>query len=194
MSSKSKFLQAGALFFAAVLLVWQLVPTYDKEPEKTQALVADWFGVGVSVTEMDESGNPKRSFTASRLTHYEAQNMTDMLEPHFTLIPENKIPWNLTAGKGRTFHGDHTTDITRIDLWNEVTVWQPKESTASPMKMLTSTLAIFPDEAFAQTDQLVEFDQPGHRLQGVGMRAKFNERSMELLNKVRSEHVRQSLL
>jgi lipopolysaccharide export system protein LptC len=191
--NKTKSLQAVGIVLALILLVWQLVPSFEKDPVKSQALVADWFGVDVAVTEMDEVGNPKRAFTAARLTHYEAQNMTDLLEPHFTLIPESKIPWHLNAGKGRTFHGAHTTDITRIDLWNEVTVWQPKESTPRPMRMITSTLAIFPDEAFAQTDQRVDFDQPGHRMSGEGMRAKFNERSMELLNKVRSEHVRQPL-
>jgi lipopolysaccharide export system protein LptC len=191
--NRVKFLQAGAVFLGLVFLVWQLIPADKKDETKNQALIADWFGVDVAVTEMDEAGNPKRAFTAARLTHYEAQHMTDLLEPSFTLIPESKIPWHLTAGKGRSFHGAHTTDIERIDLWNEVSVWQPPQATQTPMRMNTTTLAIFPDKAFAQTDQHVEFDQPGHKLSGEGMRANFNEQSMELLDKVRSEHVRQPL-
>jgi LPS export ABC transporter protein LptC len=119
--------------------------------------------------------------------------MTDLLEPKFTLIPETNIPWHLSAGKGRSFHGVHTTDISRIDLWNDVTVWQPSAATRTPMRMNTSTLAIFPDKALAQTDQIVFFDQPGHKLSGQGMRAMFNEQSLELLDKVRSEHVRKPL-
>lgn len=191
MTSKIKFLQCSGIFLALVFLVWQLIPSVEVEEQKTQALVADWFGVDVAVTEMDEEGNPKRSFSAKRLTHYAAQKMTDLLEPSFTLIPETKIPWRLTATKGRTFHGDHTTDIARLDLWNDVTVWQPKEFTATPMRMVTSTLSVFPDTAVALTDQHVDFDQPGHTISGEGMKANFNEKSMELLDNVRSEHVRQ---
>lgn len=192
--NKLKFLQGGGIVLALVLLVWQLVPAPEKELIPTRPLTADWFGVNVSVTEMDDYGKPKRSFSADRLTHYQAENMTDLIEPRFTLIPESKIPWHLSAGMGRTYHGSHTTDITRVDLWDEVTVWQPKESTPSPMKMITSKLSVFPESATAETDQRVDFQQPGHTLSGQGMRANFNERSMELLDKVRSEHVRQSLL
>lgn len=189
-----KSLQHLALVCACVLLVWQLIPSMEKQEEKNQALVADWFGVDVAVTEMDEQGNPKRVFTAARLTHYAAQQMTDLLEPRFTVIPASQIPWHLSAGKGRSFHGARTTDITRMDLWNEVTVWQPSSATKNPVRMSTSTLAVFPEKSLAQTDQFVFFDQPGHKLSGQGMRAKFNEQSMELLDKVRSEHVRKPLL
>jgi len=189
--NKLKFLQSGGIFLALVFLVWQLIPSVEVEEQKSQALVADWFGVDVAVTEMDETGNPKRSFSAARLTHYTGQKMTDLLEPSFTLIPETKIPWHVTAAKGRSFHGEHTTDIARLDLWNDVTIWQPKESTPTPMRMMTSTLTIFPDTAMAHTDQHVDFDQPGHKLSGQGMRANFNQKSMELLDNVRSEHVRQ---
>jgi lipopolysaccharide export system protein LptC len=191
--NRFKFLQAGGILLSLTFLVWQIIPAPEKQKKPSIGLVADWFGVDVSVTEMDEAGHPKRSFSAARLTHYEAQNITDLVEPRFTLIPENKIPVHLTAAKGRSFHGAHTTDIERIDLWNEVSVWQPPEATRAPMRMNTSTLAIFPEKATAETDQYVEFNQPGHRLSGQGMRANFNDQSMELLDKVRSEHVRQPL-
>jgi lipopolysaccharide export system protein LptC len=53
----------------------------------------------------------------------------------------------------------------------------------------TSTIAIFPDKEFAQTDQRISFDQPGHRLTGTGLKAYFDTQAMELLSNVRSEHV-----
>lgn len=187
---KLKLLQGGGIFLALVLLVWQMIPSEKNETTQRQALVPEWFGVDVAVTEMDELGQPKRSFSAARLTHYTEQNMTDMLKPSFTLIPESKIPWRLTAAKGRSFHGGHTTDIERIDLWTDVVVWQPKEATPRPMRMNTSTLSVFPDDALALTDQPVALDQPGHTITGKGMRANFNEKTMELLDNVRSEHVR----
>jgi LPS export ABC transporter protein LptC len=191
MTQKLKFLQSGSLVLALIFLVWQLMPTVQIDAKKSQDRVPDWFGIEVSVTEMDETGNPKRSFSAARLTHYTDEKITDMVEPSFTLIPESKIPWRLTAAQGRTFHGETTTAIDRLDLWDDVTVWQPKETTATPMRMLTSALSIYPDTALAQTDARVVFDQPGHQISGQGMRANFNDKSIELLDNIRSEHVRQ---
>lgn len=191
--NKHKYLQGGLIIALLVLLVWQLIPSDKQTEEKLQALVPDWFGVEVAVTEMNEQGKPKRSFSAQRLTHYAEQNMTDLIDPHFTLYPEDKIPWHLAAEKGRSFHGKHTTDIERLDLWHDVTVWQPEEATPTPMRMHTSTMAIFPEQAFAETDQFVEFEQPGHTLTGEGLRARFNDQSMELFNNVRSEHVPQNV-
>lgn len=181
------FFQLFILLAGAGLIVWELMPTHDKDmTEETLAFVPEWFGVDVRVIEMNELGLPKREFHADKMVHYKAQNMTDLFKPHFTLFNERNEPWHLEGDKGRTFHGKRTTDIDRLDLWQNVALWQA--TPLRPTRMTTSTIAIFPEQAFAQTDQAVEMKQPGQLLTGVGLKAFFDTQSVQLLSQVRSEH------
>lgn len=183
-----QYLKSFALFSLVALLVFQLIPDHTADAT-TQAKrhTADWFGRDVLAIEMNEHGTPKRQFHADELTHYLEENVTDMVEPHFTLFKENTPNWHLEGHKGRTFHGQHTTDIARLDLWQEVKLWNDDKT--KPVNVNTSTIAIFPEKEFAQTDQPISFDQPGHRLTGTGLKAYFDTQAMELLSNVRSEHV-----
>ncbi len=179
--------QLLVLFVGAALIVWELVPAPETEmEEKRLAFVPEWFGEDVRVIEMNENGLPKREFHADKMVHYREQNMTDLFKPHFTLFNEKNEPWHLEGDKGRTFHGKRTTDIDRLDLWKNVTLWQ--ETAKRPTRMTTSTIAIFPEKEFAQTDQAVAMNQPGQILTGVGLKAFFDKQAVELLSQVRSEH------
>lgn len=187
MKRMQTFLQFMLLFVGAAFLVWELIPASEKEEkEETLAFVPEWFGIDVRVIEMNELGYPKREFHAEKMVHYQAQNMTDLFKPHFTLFNEKNEPWHLEGEKGRTFHGKRTTDIDRLDLWKNVTLWQ--QTPARPTRMTTSTIAIFPEQEFAQTDQAVALNQPGQLLTGVGLKAYFDKQSVQLLSQVRSEH------
>lgn len=180
--------KALGLFSMVALLVWQIIPNDTLESKaETQYHTPDWFGHDVLAIEMNEQGTPKRQFHATTLTHYLDENVTDMVEPHFTLFKDNTATWHLQGNKGRTFHGQHTLDIARLDLWQDVRLWSDDKS--RPVTVKTSTIAIFPEKEFAQTDQYISFDQPGHRLTGTGLKAHFNTQAMELLSNVRSEHV-----
>jgi lipopolysaccharide export system protein LptC len=175
------------LFVGSAFIVWELMPATDDEPvTQAVAYVPEWFGVDVRVIEMNEKGLPKREFHADKMLHYTEQNMTDLFNPSFTLFNDKKEPWHLSGNKGRTFHGKRTTDIDRLDLWQNVTLWQDRPD--RPTHMTTSTIAIFPEQEFAQTDQAVSLKQPGQLLTGVGLKAFFDKQSVELFSQVRSEH------
>lgn len=181
-------LKSLTLFSLVALLVWQLIPDHTvTQSAQAKRHTADWFGRDVLAIEMNEHGTPKRQFHADELTHYLEENVTDMVEPHFTLFRDNTPNWHLEGHKGRTFHGKHTTDIDRLDLWQDVKLWNDDKT--KPVNVNTSTIAIFPEKEFAQTDQHISFDQPGHRLTGTGLKAYFDTQAMELLSNVRSEHV-----
>lgn len=183
-----RYLKSLGLFALVALLVWQLVPDNTRSLHKEgKPHTADWFGRDVLAIEMNAQGTPKRQFHADELIHYLDENVTDMIEPHFTLFRDNSPDWHLEGHKGRTFHGKHTTDIARLDLWQAVKLWSDDHT--KPVTVNTSTIAIFPDEGYAQTDQPIRFDQPGHRLSGTGLKAYFDTQAMELLSHVRSEHV-----
>lgn len=180
------WLQITTVLAGCALIIWELVPDAEKEDrEDTLAFVPEWFGTDVRVIEMNEQGLPKREFHADKMVHYKAQNMTDLFKPHFTLFNEKNEPWHLEGDKGRTFHGKRTTDIDRLDLWQNVTLWQA--TSLRPTRMTTSTIAIFPEQSFAQTDQPVDMKQPGQTLSGVGLKAFFDKQSVQLLSHVRSE-------
>jgi lipopolysaccharide export system protein LptC len=175
------------LFLGAAFIVWELIPAPETAADdQNLAFVPEWFGTDVRVIEMNEAGVPKRQFHAEKMVHYREQNMTDLFKPHFTLFSEKNEPWHLEGDKGRTFHGKRTTDIDRLDLWQNVTLWQ--QAPKRPTRMTTSTIAIFPEKEFAQTDQAVAMNQPGQILTGVGLKAFFDTQSVELLSNVRSEH------
>lgn len=183
-----QYLKSLGLFGLVALLVWQLVPDHTVEKSaQAKRHTADWFGRDVLAIEMNEQGTPKRQFHADELTHYLDENVTDMIEPHFTIFRDNTPNWHLEGHKGRTFHGKHTMDIARLDLWQDVKLWNDDKT--KPVNVNTSTIAIFPEKEFAQTDQRISFDQPGHRLTGTGLKAYFDTQAMELLSDVRSEHV-----
>lgn len=186
-----RLLQGLTLFAACCFLVWQLIPSDNLHVQaKTEQHVPDWFGHDVSVTDMDEAGHPKRHIAAKAIFHYAKSHTTDLFDPEFTLYQADKAPWHLSGAKGRTFHGDSTQDIERIDLWQNVLLEQ-REKSGKATTMETSTIAIFPDQDFAETDQNVMLMQPGHTLTGQGMRAHFDSQTLELFNRVRSEHAKQ---
>jgi lipopolysaccharide export system protein LptC len=183
-----KHLVQGVLaLMACCLLVWQLLPKDVTENRPDQAFhTPDWFSVDAVVTDMDENGIPKRRFTAEKVLHYPNNKTSDMLRPTFTLFHPEREPWHLSSDKGRSFHGRHTSDIIRLDLWHDVVLQQIEADATTEMH--TSTIAIFPNEDFAETDQSVLFLQPGQMLTGVGMRAYFVDNALELFSQVRSEH------
>lgn len=182
---KTRLLQSFFALLACTLLVWQLIPRDDSVDMSGLDLhTPDWFSVDVVVTDMDEHGVPSREFTAEKLLHYPKVKMTDMLRPTFTMFHPERAPWHLSSDKGRSFHGRNTSDIIRLDLWHDVLLTQTEGGKTTHME--TSTIAVFPNDDFAETDQSVLFVQPGQMLTGVGMRAYFDTDSMELFNDVKS--------
>ncbi len=193
MKNKTTYLsQSVFALLAFCLLIWQLIPRDDVTVMSELNLHTPyWFSTQVVVIDMDEEGLPEREFRAEKLLHYANAKTTDILQPVFTIFHPERAPWQLTSDKGRTFHGRHTSDVIRLDLWHDVLLQQIEGNKTTEMR--TSTIAVFPEDDFAETDQAVLFSQPGQVLSGVGMRANFAENALELFSQVRSEHVARDL-
>jgi lipopolysaccharide export system protein LptC len=179
-----------AILISAGWMIWQLPagnPTLQI-PAQTQYL--EWFGKNITLTEMNSKGQLKQMITAHSLQHYMPDNTTDLsqVDLHIFSSEEQPYQWQLTSDKGRLFHGEDKQDVNRIDLWHDVQLLRPADSTQSAVTINTSTLAIFPEKEYAHTDQYTIVNQPGHQMSGNGMEIFFPTQEFYLINNVSSTH------
>lgn len=179
-----------AVFLGAGFFIWQLSPTQHitQAPLHTQHL--EWFGKNITLTEMDAAGELKQTITAQTLQHYTPDNMTDLSQINMRMLSNTQHPyeWYLSGRKGRLFHGEDKQDIIRIDLWHDVQLLRPQTPDQSAVTINTSTLAIFPEEEYAHTDQYTIVNQPGNQMSGTGLEVFFPSQEFYLINNVSSTH------
>jgi LPS export ABC transporter protein LptC len=161
-------------------MIWQISfeNNPQKIPEHTQYL--EWFGKNITITEMNKQGQIKQTIRAQRLQHYMPDDFTDLSQVYVQQPGE----WQLTSDKGRLFHGERKQEMTRVDLWQHVELLRPADS----VLIKTPTLAIFPEQEYAHTDQYTIVNQPGHQMSGQGMEIFFPTQKFYLLNNVSSTH------
>ncbi len=185
-----RLLIGGAVLLSVSLLLFQVLSQKNSPqiPEQTQHL--EWFGKNVTITQMNEQGQLKEIIFAKTLAHYMPDNMTDLSKVNLQIFPSLTQPdeWHLHSDKGRLFHGEKRQDIIRIDLWHNVHLERPASLTQSAVTIDTSTIAIFPEEEYAQTDQYTIVNQTGHQMSGNGMKVFFPTQEFYLIDNVSSTH------
>ena len=136
------------------------------------------------ITQFDEHGNIRYRLASSEITHFETENVTNLEKPVFHLHqPSPDTPWNATAMSGSiTQRPNHANVLEeRLFLRDNVVLKRGFDNEDKRHIMLeTSTLFIYPERQFAETDQAVIIETASSLTKAVGFQGDLESGWMKL--------------
>jgi lipopolysaccharide export system protein LptC len=103
--------------------------------------------------------------------------------PNFFYYEDATAPWELAATTGNLSNHPVRNDQ-HLELLDNVSVRRPLKD-GNFATVTTEKLDVFPDSKEIDTQSPVTLETNGSRIEGVGMRAFFNEERITLLNAVK---------
>ncbi len=179
-----------ALFIAFALIVflvfWDSPPEVFLSKNKTSEATisqANSYMMNSQTRKFNEQGKQSFNLKTTRGQFFKGQNKFVMDEPEMKADGDtpDEIPWHLTANTGVVFNRGE-----QVVMRGNVRAWQ--EAPGGNTQIKTSKLTFYPDQNRAETDRKVYLSSPGTTLNGVGMRANFEQQIFQLLSKVKSRH------
>lgn len=126
----------------------------------------DYFITNFSTVRMDLTGKPSYIVSGTKLTHYPADDSSDIDQPFVRKLTPDMPPMNMTA---ELAHIDQ--DNTRLRLYRKVVIDRAASPKAQNLTMKTEALTVYPDEERMETDVPVDILTGASRINGVGMKA-----------------------
>jgi lipopolysaccharide export system protein LptC len=179
----SKWLTPILVAVVAAISVWLLAEQAPEKPRLTalRSNVPDAFMKDITTTIMNKHGKPRHELHANYMAHFSFDNHSEFTKPQFTFYQPDESQWVMTAENGSSDDGAE-----QIILHGEVTMTsRQSDANELPLRVITSELLIRPNDAYAETDELITITKGEHSLQAKGVRAYFNDRRVELLSRVR---------
>jgi len=178
-----KWLTPILVAVVAAVSVWLLA---QQAPETTRLTalgnrVPDSYMEDITTTIMNKQGKPHHELHANYIAHFSYDNHSEFVKPKLIFYQPDESQWVMTAENGSANDGTE-----QIILHGMVTITSHQsEASETPLKVVTSELRIRPNDAYAETDELITITRGEHSLQSQGARAFFNDRRLELLSRVR---------
>jgi lipopolysaccharide export system protein LptC len=159
------------LVCSATVLVsrWESNRT-DAVPEETpgRAGEPDLFMGKATITQYSDAGVVRYRLESAEVLHYDADGLTRLSAPALTLNRAPQSPWFARAGEGFVKEPDASSaDTAEVILLRDDVHLEQKEP--NRIEIACSTLNIYPDRRFAETDRPVIIDSASGRSSAVGM-------------------------
>jgi len=126
----------------------------------------DYFVTNFSLVRMDLQGKPSYIVSGTKLTHYPADDSSDIDQPFVRKISPELPPMNMRA---ELAHIDQNN--TRLQLSRKVEIDRAASAKSQRMSLRTEALTIFPDEEKMETTAPVDLLMGDAHTTGVGMTA-----------------------
>jgi lipopolysaccharide export system protein LptC len=180
----------GALLMLALGTRWLLEAVSESSrPAAESAHQPDYYAKQFVVTTMDEHGEPRQRLSAHSLVHFMDDDSAELSEPRLTVLRAQAPPWQIDSDRAWVSAGGKL-----ILMHGQVEIRRPGGASTRPLRIRTSEVRVHTDQAYAESDEAVTIETPGHRIDAVGVRAWLREPSrVELLSKVRGTHEAQQL-
>lgn len=149
----------------------------DGQPQ-AQA-VPDYYMENFTIHSMNQAGKPRYALTAKQMLHYAEDDHSDVTKPHALLYRPLGPPYVLDSERGRILK-----DGEQVDLLGQVDIDRSASTHNRPIHVTTRNARVFPNRDYAESDEFTVITSDASHLEGVGMRAWFDERRLQLLSKV----------
>ena len=126
----------------------------------------DYLVTNFSLVRMDLTGKPSYIVSGTKLTHYPADDSSDIDQPFVRKLTPDMPPMNMNAELAHIDQGN-----TRLQLHRKVVIDRVASPKAQNMTLKTEALTVFPDEERMVTDVPVDLLMGASRITGVGMAA-----------------------
>lgn len=161
-----------------------------QEQQTSAAITYDAFSSGISTVLYDIEGNIEYTLEAQEQIHY-LDNTTHLSNPYVRLYQGSGARWNIVARSGRIFAADQSDRINRLDLSDEVELFQ-NDDAGNTMTLSTSFLSLFPNTETMQTDREVLMTTNTLRQTAIGMHADLQQDTLTFLTQVKGRYEVQS--
>lgn len=172
-----------ALLIAALVTVWMVFDSPDKDPEVVAPLVQRTSDYGMTdfiMTVMGEDGKPSRIIKGSETARYPADNSSEIIHPETIVFGRNKDDWHIEADRADTQgKGEH------IILTGNVIITNMDDP---GVQLLTDVLNLDTVHNTAYTDRPVLMKSPQGDTESVGFHAALQERTINLHSRVRGQY------
>jgi lipopolysaccharide export system protein LptC len=130
----------------------------------------DLYMLNASFNQFDEQGNLHHTLNAARFTHFPLTDLTTMKQPSLELESQWPTrPWKITADEGRILpESKYREEI--VELWDNVLAAKSRGD-GKFIHIQTNSLTVYPERAYAETDQKVYIDNESGRTTAAGMKA-----------------------
>lgn len=140
----------------------------------------DYFVTNFSLVRMDLQGKPSYIVSGAKLTHYPADDSSDIDQPFVRKISPGVPPLNMTAELAHIDQGN-----TRLQLSRKVVIDRVASATTQNMTLKTEALTIFPDEERMESAVPVDLLSGRSHVTGVGLKANNASSVVEVPSSVR---------
>lgn len=172
------------LILALAVRDWAEDPT-EEELEATidmSATRADYYLEKFQTRKMDRLGKPAYELTGETLTHYPADDSSEIMQPYLTLHHDNGV-WLLDSKQGRlTTNPDIFTLIGTVTMKREATAEQ------DAISIETSDLRIHTENNYVETDQPIEVVATNWTLRSTGLKSNIDEGVLTLVSNVEGHY------
>ena len=146
----------------------------------------DAYSVGVASVLYNTDGRIEYTLEAAEQIHY-LDNTTVLTNPFVRLYQDSGARWNIVARSGRIHGAAESEDIERLDLSDEVELYQIDEL-GSRMTLATEFVSIYPGPETMNTDREVIMSTEHLRQTAMGMHADINQNKLTFLSQVRGRY------
>lgn len=140
----------------------------------------DYFVTNFSLVRMDLQGKPSYIVSGAKLTHYPADDSSDIDRPFVRKISPGVPPLNMTAELAHIDQGN-----TRLQLSRKVVIDRVAGPKTQNMTLKTEALTIYPDEERMESAVPVDLLSGRSHVTGVGLKANNASSVVEVPNSVR---------
>lgn len=130
----------------------------------------DLYMEDATITQYQKDGSLQYQLFSTEIRHFEAAQLTRLVAPSLEMHSPGKPPWSVSAGHGyirkRALPSGGDEEV--VFLRENVLLEQRYED-GQRLKVRSSSMYIYPDRQYAETDQDVMIDTNVGRTQAIGM-------------------------
>ena len=142
----------------------------DTSPDATPAHAGepDLFMGNATITQYNDAGAVRYRLVSAEVRHYEVEGLTRLVAPTLTLNRAPQSPWFARAGEGFVRDADTSSGTSgEVILLRDDVHLEQREG--NRIDIACTTLSIYPDRQFAETDRPVIIDSTNGRSTADGL-------------------------
>lgn len=178
----------GILFAAGFVARHSVMESVTSSPAPASDVEINYdaYSRGITSVLYNPDGSIDYTLTATDQTHF-LDDTTVLTNPFVRLYRDAGARWNIVARSGRILGAAESDDIERLDLSEEVELYQIDE-TGNRMMLGTEFLSVYPRTRTMDTDQEVTMTTNTLTQTALGMRADLNQDTLTFLAQVRGRY------
>lgn len=184
MYSKRSIVSTSLLILLVALTSWFSIKNQKFQiPQLRPKMVSETID-NANVTKMNADGNMEYQAHAIHITKlHSGKTLLTQLTGKFYNTDQKIPPWRIQAQKGQL-----TNTNQKLTLWDHVVISRTANTYATPYRITTSVLYVYPKQHRAHTPAPVTIYQPGtpNVTTATGLNANMKTKTINLLSDVRS--------